>query len=167
MPNFCKKCNEKVPSQKKINGKMRRFGNRKYCLKCSPFNNHNTKSLEVESSTKACNLCKKTKNISEYYLKPNGYTYERCKKCLNSKRVQHFRDNKCKAVEYKGGKCEHCGYDKCNSALEFHHKDPNEKDISLAKYRKVGIESFKPELDKCILLCANCHREEHYRLFRS
>lgn len=68
-------------------------------------------------------------------------------------------------VDYKGGKCFICGYNKCLHALEFHHNNPQEKDIKLNSRgidRRKSIESLKKELDKCTLLCANCHREAHY-----
>ena len=69
------------------------------------------------------------------------------------------------AVEYKGGKCEHCGYSKCIAAFDFHHSDPTEKDFAVSqKGHTRSWERVKQELDKCILLCANCHREEHARL---
>ena len=64
----------------------------------------------------------------------------------------------------RGGRCEKCGYDKCIKALEFHHLDPFKKDftISNAHFRlKDAVEESK----KCILLCANCHRELHDNLW--
>ena len=64
------------------------------------------------------------------------------------------------ALEYKGAKCQNCGYDKCIQALEFHHLDPSIKDFSLSGVTK-SWKNLKIELDKCILLCANCHREIH------
>lgn len=88
-----------------------------------------------------------------------------CKKCQVEKVSECRRQIKVLAVEYKGGKCQMCGYNKCIAALEFHHLDPKEKDFSLGS--KGNIKSFskvKPELDKCILVCSNCHREEHDRL---
>ena len=66
------------------------------------------------------------------------------------------------SIEYKGGKCFICGYDKCNGALEFHHLNPSEKDFAIS--RKGVTRSWdrvKEELDKCICVCANCHREIH------
>ncbi len=67
-----------------------------------------------------------------------------------------------KLVEYKGGKCVLCGYSKCIDALDLHHKDPLTKDFGISKN---GItrswEKNKAEADKCVLLCANCHREIH------
>ena len=64
------------------------------------------------------------------------------------------------AIEYKSGKCQICGYNKCLQALEFHHLDPKGKDFPLSGSTK-SWDNIKNELDKCILLCANCHREIH------
>lgn len=106
--------------------------------------------------TKTCKHHGDTKHVLE------GRGYYRCCKC-RSEAVQRRRDKiKLQAVEYKGGKCEKCGYNKCVGALEFHHLDTNEKDfgISARGYTR-SWEKVKAELDKCILVCANCHREIH------
>ena len=86
----------------------------------------------------------------------------RCVKC-ESEAVQRRRTKlKQIAVEYKGGSCSKCGYSKCSAALEFHHTDPTEKDFGIAaKGRTMSEAKMKAELDKCVMLCANCHREEH------
>jgi hypothetical protein len=66
-----------------------------------------------------------------------------------------------KAIAYKGGRCSACGYSKCHAALEFHHRS-REKDFGIsAKGYTRSWEKVKQELDKCVLLCANCHREAH------
>jgi hypothetical protein len=66
------------------------------------------------------------------------------------------------AIEYKGGKCICCGYNKCPGALEFHHTDPDGKDFSISnKGVTRSWEKIKKEIDKCVLVCANCHREIH------
>jgi len=71
------------------------------------------------------------------------------------------RKNKEALIAYKGGKCEICGYDKnCHSAYHFHHLDSTVKDFSVSN-RNRSLEKLKKEADKCILLCANCHAEEH------
>jgi len=77
--------------------------------------------------------------------------------------VQRRREKiKSLSVEYKGGKCEICGYNKCIDALEFHHINPEEKDFGIASKGYVrSWEKVKKELDKCMLVCANCHREIH------
>ena len=66
------------------------------------------------------------------------------------------------AVEYKGGRCSICGYDRCLEALEFHHLDPSHKDFGISdKGYTRSWEKVKKELDQCVILCANCHREVH------
>ena len=86
----------------------------------------------------------------------------RCKKCLVEYDYQKRHRIKEQLVEYKGGKCEICGYNKCLNALDFHHRNPEEKEYALntANYNK-SFEKLKKEVDKCILVCANCHREIH------
>ena len=66
------------------------------------------------------------------------------------------------ARNYKGGKCAVCGYDKCQRALSFHHVNPKEKDFDLSSRGLTrSWERIKKEIDKCVLLCANCHMELH------
>lgn len=86
----------------------------------------------------------------------------RCKKCRVDAVVKRRLKVKQDAINYKGGCCSKCGYDKCRSALEFHHLDPSQKDFGVGEkgYTKAW-ETIKMELDKCILVCANCHREIH------
>jgi hypothetical protein len=74
------------------------------------------------------------------------------------------RRMKARAVLYKGGKCERCGYDKSLVALDFHHNDPAQKDFQVGQGNYRRWELVQPEIDKCTMLCANCHREEHESL---
>jgi predicted HNH restriction endonuclease len=72
------------------------------------------------------------------------------------------------AIEYGGGKCTRCGYAKSKRALSFHHKDPSKKDFGLsARGLTRSWEKMKVELDKCVLVCANCHMEIHEKLERN
>ena len=77
--------------------------------------------------------------------------------------VQKRRQNIRKmALEHKGNKCFICGYNKSIKALEFHHLDPKLKDFGISS--KGYTRSFKKirnEIEKCVLLCSNCHREVH------
>lgn len=100
--------------------------------------------------------------LTEHVLRSDGRY--RCRKCA-ADYIQHKRYKiKEKAVEYKGGKCEICGYDKCIDALEFHHLDPSQKDFGISKEGYSNKwENIQKELDKCIMVCANCHREIHSR----
>lgn len=97
-------------------------------------------------------------------------SYERLKKFIifkNNIKVKRKRDTssyrqiiKKQMIDYKGGRCKICGYNKCVEALEFHHLNPNEKDFNISGGTK-SFKKLKPEIDKCILICANCHREIH------
>lgn len=65
-------------------------------------------------------------------------------------------------VEYLGGQCMICQYKKCSAALDFHHRDPEQKKFGLSQRGLTrSWERVKTELDKCVLICANCHREVH------
>lgn len=73
---------------------------------------------------------------------------------------EYRKDIKRKLVKYKGGKCQICGYNRCIEALDFHHTNQEEKEYSVSGGTK-SFERLKKEVDKCILVCANCHREIH------
>ncbi|MBI4656883.1 MAG: hypothetical protein HY746_09095 [Elusimicrobia bacterium] len=66
------------------------------------------------------------------------------------------------AVSYKAGKCQICGYNRCIETMEFHHLNGRKKDFGISQkgYTR-SWERVKKELDKCLMLCANCHRELH------
>lgn len=81
-------------------------------------------------------------------------------KVLSKQRSRRL-ERKRELVEYKGGKCIKCGYDKCLDALEFHHRDESEKEFTISVSKNYSTDSLKKEADKCDLLCANCHRELH------
>jgi len=66
-------------------------------------------------------------------------------------------------IQERGAQCERCGYNKNIAALEFHHRDASEKDfgVDMRTFSNTNLETLRLELDKCDMLCANCHREEH------
>lgn len=112
----------------------------------------------IQGTARALNLSSRLIRRNLDYIKPVGNT-----------KAQHvgawLKRTKQYLVKYKGGKCEieTCGYDKCIDALEFHHRDPNKKDFGIGGSTK-SIEKLKAEVDKCIMVCANCHREIHAEL---
>lgn len=61
-----------------------------------------------------------------------------------------------------GGKCQDCGYSKCTAALDFHYLDPKTKDKDIKTLTKGCWDKVLIELKKCVLICANCHRERHW-----
>lgn len=76
-----------------------------------------------------------------------------------AKRRKRLRDL---AIAHKGGACTICGYKRCSQALEFHHLDPSKKDFSVSVDGSTrSWERIKKEIEKCVLICANCHREVH------
>lgn len=78
------------------------------------------------------------------------------------KNIKKWRNNnKRRMIMSFGGKCGICGYDKCQEALEFHHLNPNEKDFTIQGKCRSWKKSVI-ELRKCIMVCANCHREIHF-----
>lgn len=99
------------------------------------------------------------------HSKVSNSNYLRCRKCGVEAVKRKRQRNKLRAIEYKGGKCCSCGYSKCAEALEFHHIDPTQKDFQISsKNHAKSWETVKLELDKCMILCANCHRELHVKL---
>ena len=82
----------------------------------------------------------------------------RCGSC-NTK-IRRFRA-KAAAIKYLGGKCATCGWHGNQAALQFHHKNPKEKDFIIGNVANKSWDSIKAEIKKCILLCANCHIIEH------
>lgn len=99
--------------------------------------------------------------MTEYVYVQSEKRY-RCVKCRSAAVQKRREKTKKLLIEYKGGHCEICNYNRCLSALEFHHLDSNEKDFGVAEkgYTR-SLEKNKKEVDKCILVCANCHREIH------
>jgi hypothetical protein len=160
----CAICSNKFPSWIKIDDKYRNLKNRKYCFECSPFGKHNTVKLEKSTnSSRNCPKCKKVKPIADFYNRrgrEGSSCY--CKACTNSHAIERQRVFKIKCVEYKGGCCSLCGYKKYLGALEFHHENPSKKEFNIAREGSTKFnDRIKKELDKCILVCANCHRECH------
>ncbi|MBP7708192.1 hypothetical protein KA107_00780 [Candidatus Pacearchaeota archaeon] len=90
----------------------------------------------------------------QYYLKN--------KEKIFANRNKRLRQYKIEIANYLGGNCSRCGYNNCLGALEFHHIS-NNKEKSVAEFIKNSSkQKALKEAKKCILLCANCHREVHY-----
>jgi len=75
--------------------------------------------------------------------------------------MDRWKSRKIEVVSKMGGCCSKCGYNKSMSALEFHHLDKTSKEYEWSKMRMLSETKLKKELSKCILVCANCHREIH------
>ena len=106
--------------------------------------------------------CSKHGDTEFACYKSGNKEHWKCLKCQTEATQKRREKVKFLAVAYKGGKCQCCGYKKFIGALEFHHINPSEKDFGIsAKGFTRSWEKTKEELDKCVLVCANCHREIH------
>lgn len=153
----CKKCNANFAGRQTIDGKRVNLQNRKYCLVCSPFKQHNTKDLtQTTVVEKKCQLCDK---LMLRKLERKG---KLCWSCTNRK----SRTNKIDRVkQIVGFQCWFCDYKRCWSAMEFHHLDPSTKLFGLSvREMQFSWEKIFAELQKCVLACACCHREIHVGL---
>jgi len=72
-------------------------------------------------------------------------------------------------IDYAGGRCQVCGYDKWRGNLIFHHTDPHTKDSTVSDMlrRPRAMDTILIEVDKCVLVCRNCHGEIHAGLAES
>ncbi|MDE2022470.1 MAG: helix-turn-helix domain-containing protein [Patescibacteria group bacterium] len=111
-----------------------------------------------ENRLKKCPRCQQEKPIKDFSQRTGMGT---CRKCTLAKQTEKTKRLKKQAVEYKGGKCCVCGYNRCFRALDFHHTNGEEKEFSIGQRQGNSFESIKAELDKCILVCKNCHAELH------
>lgn len=108
---------------------------------------------------KKCQTCGSTVRKTRKYCSPEC----RIKKPQIQKNFISYQELKEFCIEYKGGRCSICGYNKCSAALHFHHTDPLSKKYQISSLccRNTISPLLLEELDKCILVCANCHTEIH------
>lgn len=154
------------------------------CLNC--LIRFEKKSSEIKKSPR--HFCSRSCNVSyQNRLKPKRVPQGKCRNCGRAWtttriycgvkcRIAYKKKNspvtpyesvrawrqrtKARAVEYMGGKCQNCGYDRCLRALAFHHLDPGKKDFGVSS-TCVSWKAMVRELKKCTLLCSNCHMELH------
>ena len=143
----CSKCKKEKEEHSFHNNKARHNGKSAYCISCDK-----QRKLEYSKTEKGRQASRR---------RSAKYREEHPEKTKAS--IQKYKEKKQQLVnEYKTYGCSICGYDKCLQALDLHHKDPQEKDSSVADLVcKAGIARVEEELSKCVVLCANCHREHH------
>lgn len=156
---ICQQCNKPFLQYPRINGRPVNLSRRSYCLGCSPFGERKMNRTPIINGQRECLGCHTLKPVSDYQVGKRLRPY--CPTCENKRILSYSRQLKLKAVHYLGGKCSICGYCKSMRSLTFHHKDPSQKDFSIGKHKNLQWETVRLELDKCLLLCANCHGELH------
>ena len=116
---------------------------------------------------KKCLKCEEEKAVKDYWYNKKRKAYNGvCKSCYKIKNNKTRLARKIKLVKMKGGKCHICGYSRNLAAFDFHHVKERgfKRGVSLANSNGISMENLIKELDKCILLCRNCHSETHYPL---
>jgi len=140
----CDKCKFETDNYRVLNGHKRIHG--------------------IIKQTKICSKCKKEITLNQYTRhyeacgkkRKNKYKYSKEK----VRQVSEWRRRtKRKAIEYKGGKCVFCGYNKCIRSLAFHHVNSEDKEFAISHKNTRSWDRIKEELKKCILVCSNCHGE--------
>jgi len=109
-----------------------------------------------------CKTCKK-----DFIRKSRQiFCTDKCKSRYNTHKwqVENGIKRKIELVKYKGGKCKECGYKKNFAALIFHHLIPKDKSfpLSIRELTNRSMDKLYQEVEKCVLLCSNCHAEEHW-----
>lgn len=114
---------------------------------------------------KKCSKCGRELPFSEFHK--NGFDRDGnqkyrgyCKDCANKRERERYQEKKA-FLDTQRTCCAKCG-DTRSYVLDFHHKDPDKKDFTIGALKKGSYEVLQQEIDKCVVLCANCHREFHY-----
>lgn len=109
-----------------------------------------------------CIKCQTVCPKENFYRYRNNAPHQWCKGCVRQKAVVSQHRFKLEAIAYKGGVCVDCERMPHPAAMTFHHLDPSQKNYQLSAAREKTLsEAVKRELDKCVLLCRNCHAIRH------
>lgn len=113
---------------------------------------------------KQCAQCGKIKHTYNDYYQSNGRTRTICKDCVKENEKQRYAKRLKEFDEYKQTlSCKKCGENRYY-LFEFHHRDPSKKDFAISDRTRTPSSQLIEEIEKCDVLCSNCHREWHYFL---
>ena len=116
---------------------------------------------------KECRYCHKKYPEKDFgvaaTLPDRVYRRHKCRYCYRETKRDLIRRHRAWLEQYKKQrKCESCGNSDFR-VLDFHHKDLKNKDFNISDFRyRAGFKKLQEEVEKCTLLCANCHRIVHY-----
>ena len=166
MLKMCLNCGNGFEQHVEVDGIMRNLQRRRYCLECSPFGGG--LRTRLPGDTRLCKRVERVRIVAfgqivpclicgrEYaFNKRKGHQTSICNSCNANRKRNRV---KTKAVEYKGGCCQQCGYSKCLRSLQFHHEDRSKKDFTIGGKMAWSWERLKVELDKCTLVCEKLER---------
>ena len=114
------------------------------------------------TETTICTQCGKEKNTYNDYYWSNGKRRSVCKECVCANERERYKKRTQNIEEFKKTLvCRKCGETRFY-LLDFHHRDPAQKDYTISNRTRTNLEDMLNEIDKCDPLCSNCHREWHY-----
>lgn len=109
-----------------------------------------------------CNCCKQYKTFDNFYFSKGKLGQKICKDCVREKEREKYSLRRNELNEFKSQHpCMKCGCSK-HYLIDFHHLNPEEKDFTISDNSHAKFETLMKEIDKCVSLCSNCHREFHY-----
>ena len=138
MQGECKVCN--IPVRKSAT----------YCKECAE-----TKPWVKVNAERHPKTARNCRHCNKEFLAVKGI---QCPACVTNRRRFKIKED---AIQYKGGCCFICKYNRCKRSLTFHHVNEKEKSFSISGGHCYSKEKIQKELDKCVLLCHNCHMEVH------
>jgi hypothetical protein len=165
----CKNCGSAFSRSVTIDGVRKKLSPTRYCLTCSPWLGPGNKKRQLTKykmvngiEHRLCSRCDTFKPlIAEFFtFRPSGRV-DFCKPCMAEKVRTEAREDKLRSIEYKGGKCHDCDGVFLPAVYDFHHLEPHEKEFAISRKMRKSWDRLRAELDKCVLLCANCHRTRH------
>jgi hypothetical protein len=173
---ICEKCKKEFFEDWRKNKRYKKHSPCRFCSKSCSHSREQTDRMKNEKrntyleglekgiynttakprNIRQCKICNKEISVNS---KSGCCMKHRPKRIFFNKKTR--KRAKEEIIVMMGGSCNLCGYNKCIQALEFHHINPDNKSFTISSY-KHSTEEMKEESKKCILLCANCHREIQY-----
>lgn len=130
----------------------------------------------MDTNLKKCITCNEEKSLNDFPLS-KGKPREKCKICLKEYMSNHYKENKKVYIDYSKQKqkenrewfknykstleCSICG-ENHPAVIDFHHNDPSTKERNVTDMMKFSMDKIKKEINKCTILCSNCHRKLHW-----
>ena len=131
---------------------------RSYCKTLSIDTSH----LSDCRDTIQCNTCGHYKTLDHFYFSKGKLSQKVCRECVRQRERNKYQTKQSELNEFKHNHpCVKCGCSKYY-LIDFHHLNPAEKDFAISDNSHAKIETLMKEIDKCVSLCANCHREFHH-----
>lgn len=140
---------------------------KKYGLKSKAKAGSKSSNPIIDGKYKKCNKCNMSRSLDDYAPRKDrpGSYYGTCKPCWVDAASKKYVMTKSALVAHKGGKCQCCDKTYNIESYSFHHIEPEHKDFTISRdMANVSYYTLLKELDKCILVCQNCHAEIHHEM---